>query len=399
MAHLIHILVTGHADPDLQQVAQALRNLPKVSVQTRLLTAQQHDPLGEGGPPPAILIHFLGTAAEQELSALIQRPAATRPELLVVGAIGGDAPRIMRMAMQAGARDFIIHPVAVEELVAEVRNIVAEHAADAAEPHTLTAFLSPKGGGGASTIAEGVAHIIAARFGLPTLLMDLDCQFGTQYLNLDLRPDKGLKEALEEAAGLDEIALRAYVCKHPSGLQVIGTLPGQILLPGEVTEQHLYRLLELLMQSYSQIVVDLPCTIDSTFSLIIEKMRHIVLVVQQDFQNIRNGQKLIHILRDELQVPPDHIGLIVNRFELNNPITVKDIEQSLQLRAVGCIPSDFRSVNDAANLGLPLMEHAPKSPVSLALLELAGWVIGQPVTVAKPPGFWSKLRTSLKGGG
>ena len=398
MANLTRILITGRDEADLLPIAEALRQLPQLNTQVRVLTGTPVDPLGDG-PIPDMLIHFLGSAAEQELAALIERPARLRPALLVIGAVGGDAPRVMRLAMQAGARDFIAYPVAAAEVLAEVKKLLKEQATETVEQHTLTAFLSPKGGGGASTIAEGVAHVLAARFGLPTLLMDLDCQFGSQYLNLDMKPDKGLKEALDAADSLDAFALKAYVAPHASGLHVLGALPTQILLPGEVTEAHLYRLLELLIQSFSQIVVDLPCTIDSTFSLILEKMRHVVLVVQQDFQNIRNGQKMIHILRDELQVPMERIGFVVNRYEPNNSITIKDVEQALQLHAVGIIPSDFRSVNDAANLGVPLLDHAPKSPVSLALMQLAEWVSGYVPPREVPAGFFQKLRKALVAAG
>lgn len=396
MADPFHILLSGHAEEDLVPVATALQALPGVEVQTRVLKGGEHDPIGTGATP-SLLIHFLGDSAERELASLIERPARLRPELLVIGAVAGDAPRIMRMAMQAGAHDFITYPVVAEEIVAEVRALLKQHEGDPAQTSTLTAFLSPKGGGGASTVAATVAQALVTRLNLPTLLMDLDCQFGTQYLNLDLKPDKGLKEALDVADTLDEIALRAYVGQHASGLHVIGTLPAQILLPGEVTEKALYRLLELMMHSYSQIVVDLPCTIDSTFSLIIEKMRHVVLVVQQDFQNIRNGQKMVHILRDELQVPIERIACVINRYEPNNSITTRDVEQALQLHAMGVIPSDFRSVNDAANLGIPLLAHAPKSPVATAAGRLAEWVSGHVSEPEEPSSLLGKFRAVLSG--
>lgn len=396
----MRILLSGNLDPDIQPLLLALRGLPNVTVDTRVLPQGQHDPLaGDVGSSPEILVHYLGGAPELELRALASRPARLRPALLVVGQHGGDTPEVMRLAMQAGARDFLIYPPPQAELVEKIKVMVREAEPVTSQPCTLTAFISPKGGGGASMVAESVAHALKARFGLSTLLMDLDCQFGTQYLNLDLRPDKGLKEALEAVDTLDDIALKGYVGQHHSGLDVIGTLPSQILLPGEITEKQLNKLMELLMASYQQIVVDLPCSVDSTFGLIVDKMRHIVIVVQQDFQNIRNAQKLNHILRDELQVPASRTAVVINRYEAKNSITVQDVEQALQLSVSGIIPSDYRSVNDAANLGLPLLEHAPASPVSTSVLELAGWVVGhQPASAAEHrAGLWARFRSALGG--
>ena len=395
MAQPFQILVTGHQKQDIDTLLPALKTINQTSVETRVLEANQFDPLMNLSTIPKVLIHHLGQDPERELQSIIDRPGRDRPALLVIGQPGGDTPWIMRLAMQAGARDFIIYPPSLDEVVREVNAVLREDDASSITSCTLTAFISPKGGGGASTVAEGVAHVLRAHYSLPTLLMDLDCQFGTQYLNLDLRPEKGLKEALDMVEGLDELALKGYVGQHPSGLHVLGTLPTQIMLPGEITEKRLNRLMELLMASYNQIVVDLPCTIDSTFSLIVERVRRIVLVVQQDFQNIRNAQKLNQILRDELQVPPSRIAVIINRYEASNTITIQDVEQALQTKVSGNIPSDYRSVNDAANLGVPLMSHAPKSPVTGSIITLCDWILGQPESVNKPVGFLQKLRQSL----
>jgi pilus assembly protein CpaE len=141
----------------------------------------------------------------------------------------------------------------------------------------------------------------------------------------------------------------------------------------------------------------MPCTIDSTFSLIVERMRRIVMVVQQDFQNIRNAQKLNHILRDELQVPANRTAVVVNRYEANNPITIKDVEAALQLTVSGIIPSDYRSVNDAANLGTPLLEHSPKSSVAASILEIAAWVAGKQAPQQKPQGILARVSSMLSG--
>lgn len=401
MPRTFRVLITGHQVDLLQKIAEALAPLRELKLDISLLPHHETDPLGKPGPLPDLLVHCLSAQAELELGALIVRPPAQRPAaLLVVGLPKDSDLQHIRLAMQAGARDFITQPLAAEELRQVVHKIQDELTSESGSGgHALTAFLSPKGGGGASTVAMGVAHMLVARYHVPSLLMDLDCQFGSQYLNLDLKPEKGLREALDAVDAIDEVALKAYVAAHPSGLHVMGALPSQILLPGDVTERQLYQLLEILIRNYGQIVVDLPCVIDSTFSLIIEKMRRIVLVVQQDFQNIRNGQKLVRILREDLQVTPDRIALVVNRFEANNPISLQDIENALQLRIVGIVPSDFRSVNDAANLGIPLLEHAPKSPVTQALLQLTGWMMGIKPAEETPPTFSGKLRAWLAGKG
>lgn len=391
------ILISGNLTEDIQPLYDRLNELTIGGVELNPLVPGQVDPLALNGSNYAICVHCLGEAAEEELRAFAEHSAQERPALLVVAPPGGNSPQIMRLAMQAGARDFLIYPPTPQEVESRIQQILEDLSPTKGEPCTRTAFVSPKSGGGASMVAEHVAHALASHFKVPTLLIDLDTQFGTHFLNLDLRPNKGLKEALEEVDMLDAVALKGYVGQHQSGLDVLGVLPEQILLPGEIRESSLNKLMDLLADTYQQIVVDLPCHIDPTFSQVVEKMRHVVMVLQQDFQNLRNTQKLNHILREELRIPSARLAALVNRYESGKAITLKDVERGLQISIAGTIPSDSQSVTNAANLGLPLLQYRPKSTVSLAILDIAGWIVGhQPSsTLSDKGGLFGQLRRAL----
>ena len=51
--------------------------------------------------------------------------------------------------------------------------------------------------------------MLAAHCGMRVAIMDLDLQFGTQALQLDLHAEQGLLEALKVADTLDLVALQA----------------------------------------------------------------------------------------------------------------------------------------------------------------------------------------------
>lgn len=393
MAKRLRVLISSYAGAESEPLASNLRSLPQIEVLSCTLGDTQTDPLEKESVD--VLVHYLGDDPERDLQTLMQRPAHLRPTLLIIGSRDGNDPRIMRKAMQAGARDFITQPFNIQEVIDEIRKIAQDKLISTVENNALTAFISPKGGTGASSLAGAVAHAIARRLELPTLLLDLDLQFGSQYHNLDLHPEKGLKEALSAVEQLDYVALGGYVVRHTSGLHVLGALPSQVLLPGELADKRLDRLLNLLRQQYNQIVVDLPCVIDPIFSLIIERVQHVVVVLQQDFQNLRSGQKLIHLLTDELQVPAEHIDIVINRYDPKNSITVAEIGRALQMQPFKTMPSDFKTVNGAANLGVPVLEHAPEAPISSAILELAEWVSGHQQPPERKKGFIDRIRSAL----
>lgn len=394
----LELLIAGSSASELEQLKTGLSGLPNTRLNVLVIGEDWLARLQATAPVPDIIVLCLGAAPERDLVQLASWSSPQRPTLLLIGSLEEvkDQTHLLRLGMQAGARDFMSRPVSLESLSDEISLVRREQSGDAKEKRGVTAFISPKGGAGAASMSAGVAHALVARHGLPTLLLDLNYQFGSQYLNLDLHPEKGLREAIEAVDGLDGLALAGYVTRHRSGLHVLGTLPSQVLLPADVADPRLGRLFDLISQTYHQIVIDLPCLIDPLFNLVAERASQLLLVLQQDFQNIRNGQKLQHILKDELQVPADRVNLVVNRFEKHNPITIEHIQQGLQMTPVSVIPSDFRLVSGAANLGIPILEHSPDSPVSQALVELAGWISGEEVAAA-PRGFWGELTTIFKG--
>lgn len=374
MSNIPQILVTGSSNERLHPLLDLLMQLKDANIHAVCMDGihlpLQPDTHGD----PDIWIHCLDETVERDLRILMNRPRELRPVIILVAAGPVISPSETRMAMHAGVYDFMPSPVIADDFLAGLRSLMTGTQSDAALHSGMTAFVSPKGGAGAASIAGATAHALASALHTPTLLLDLDTQFGAQYLNLDLHPTLGLKEALESMDDLGRLTISSYVAHHSSGLHILGALPAQMLIPGDIDPERLRRLLHILQQHYEQIIIDLPCMIDPVFNVIVENVRHLVLVVQQDFQNIRNGQKLLNILHNDLQIPDSRISLIINRYEDHGSIKIMDIERALQMQAMAVIPSDFRAVNGAANLGQAILDHAPGSPVVKGILKLASWL-------------------------
>jgi pilus assembly protein CpaE len=397
MTNLVHILISGPSEPDLLVLKSLLSELPGVEVRTRLLGKDSPDPLAGVAAEPDLLIHHLGDPAERELAALAARPARARPTTLLIALRSEVNARIMRLAMQAGARDFILGATAVEDTLAITRKIVKEKLSEKVGPERrLTAIFNAKGGAGASTIAGNLAHMLAAKQELRTVLLDLDLQFGSQSLNFDLHPQQGLAEALDAVDVLDEIALTGYMARHASGLHVLGTLPSQLLLPGEMSEKRLGQLLDLSMHAYEQVVADLPRLIDPVLHLVLERATQVLIVLQQNLANLRDGQRLVRILTDELGIPRDRLRVVINRYDARNSIGIENVIKALQHDSITTIPNDFKHFSAAANLGVPMAEYAPNIPATRALLKLAT-VIG-PNTGSEKKGFFHQFISRLSSG-
>ncbi len=67
----------------------------------------------------------------------------------------------------------------------------------------------------------------------------------------------------------------------------------------------------------------------------------------------------------------------MNRYVKGGEIELADIEKALPESPVVTIPNHFKAVSESINLGVPMYEHARRSPVTKALLELQRRAVGR----------------------
>jgi pilus assembly protein CpaE len=376
MAKKLGILTVGRDRNELAGLDAALSTYPDFHVDSRHVTNGHVDPLHAVDRLPDVLILCLSENWRDELQALVERPAATRPPVVVI-APSGD-PQIMRLSMQAGARDFHTRPVDYHELVATLQQV--DKFSEPARPGSngLTALINAKGGSGASLLAANLAHVMATEAGMRVALLDMDIQFGNLGLYLDLVPERGMLEALEAADELDAVALQAYMTRHRSGLDVLSTTHEQVALPGEIDASRLNHLLDVMQGAYEHVVVDLPRQIDLLTTTVLERASRIVLCMQQSVTHVQDACRLRNILRDELGVSEERIILAVNRYDARSSVTLADIGKNLDGPAVVTIPNDYKRVSENVNLGIPLLEQSRNAPVGKAINSLMHEVCGQP---------------------
>jgi len=374
MGKKLQILTVGRDREELTQLGIALSKAPGLQVDSRHVTNGHVDPLYAVSTLPDVLLLCLSANWREELQALAERPPAARPPVVVI-APSGD-PQIMRLSMQAGARDFYTRPVDVKDLLSTLQQMEEYSAMNQADKTGLTVVINAKGGSGASLIAANLAHAMSIDAGLRVALVDMDIQFGSLGMYLDLVPERGLLEALEVAEELDKVALQAYMMKHRSGVEVLGATHNQIALPGEINVNHLNGLLDTLLGAYDHVVIDLPRQIDLLTTTVLERASHVVLCMQQSLTHIQDAGRLRNILRDELGVADQRMILAVNRYDAKSAVTLGDIGNNLAGPVQVVIPNDFKRVSENVNLGIPLYEQARSAPISKAINKLMQEVCG-----------------------
>ena len=328
------------------------------------------DPLHGVETLPDVLVLRVAPDATDELAALAQRAADGRPPLVVVGATHD--PMAMRLAMQAGARDFLSEPVAAADLVGALQRIAAEARASQPVSRTRTcAFINTKGGSGATFLASNVAHALTAVSRFDTVLVDLDLQFGTLPQYLDVQPKRGLLEALDVAGELDAMAVDAYFTRHSSGLRILGRSADSRIADPDGIGERFASLMEIVKAKCERLVFDVPRHLDVVSAMALQSADRVVVVMQQTLPNLRDGTRLVHVLRRELAIPQDRIKVLVNRYRKDAAVELADIRRALGDEDPFLVPNHYKPVSESIDAGVPVYDHARNSPVTRAIIEMA----------------------------
>lgn len=366
----LKVLIVGHSRATIESFQQVLREQTDAKSAIRLLTNGHVDPLHGVRDLPDVLVLQVSHNWEDELEALNARPPAARPAVLAVGP--SDDPKLLRRAMRTGVRDFLTVPVDPAEVVAVLEKIQEEkRSVQASAPQRLTAVLNAKGGSGATLVASNLSHVMVEELKLRVALVDLDIQLGNSALCLNLNPKIGIREALAAAQDIDSVALRAYMTRHKSGLDVLAVPSQAFIEPMAVSDEQLDQVLTVIGQNYDHTVVDVPRSIDPVTLSVLARADRILLVLQQHLSHLHDAKRLVNTLRSYHDDLEGRLTVVINRFQKAGSIGVRDIEHALAVDFHVKIPNDYKRVCQAEDLGVPLYTHAPSALVSRALRNLA----------------------------
>jgi pilus assembly protein CpaE len=368
MTHSLDVLLVSRKKEPLDILEQHLRGAG-VSVRRQMNTNGHADPLHYVERLPDLLILHLSHLWREELEALASRHPDRRMALIVVGASSDLG--MMRLAMQAGARDVLPEPVVRPDLLEALERVKRERQTLAQRTQgTMTAFVNAQGGCGATLLASNVAHMLAAASKRRTALLDLGLQFGAAPLYLDLFPKRGVWQVLENLDGLDEVALEGYFARHASGLNVLSHGSDEPVETRELSPVAIERLLEVALRGHDHLVVDLPRRVDGVLATVVQRSQQIVVVLQQSVTALRDATRLLQWLRSEGGIARDQLCIVVNRHDKGAPISAADIQKALGCDEAVLVPNDFRLVSECINSGTPLLDHARGAAITKAVMTL-----------------------------
>ena len=224
--------------------------------------------------------------------------------------------------------------------------------AGARQPCVTHVFIGAKGGAGTTTVAVNCGVELARLSKRPTIIVDLKGSLGEVALFLGVRPRFTVLDAIENLHRLDKDFLKELVSKHKSGLDILAGSE-QFDRPNAQDAGAIEELLRGLGKMYEHIVIDAGNMMNASAVASLYAAETVFLVTNPDVPSIRNAQRLIDRVR-QLGAGSDRIKIVLNRVSDQHLIAPKQIETALGYGIHQAFASDYKTVSEALNSGVPL---------------------------------------------
>ncbi len=309
---------------------------------------------------------------------------------VVILSVQGDTS-YMRRAMLAGARDYLVKPPLMDELLNAVRQagMLAQQerlkTAQARQPlptagltstagilsaalGKVIAVCSPKGGVGRTTVAVNLA-VALHNEDTRVIIVDGSLQFGDVAMFFNEQGKNNVVDLTPRVDTLEPEIVESVVIKHAaSGVHILSA-PTRPEDADRIDPNQFKELLKYLRQMYAYVVVDTTSYINDVTLSTLDESDVIVLITTQDIPALKNARLFLDLLRT-LNVDLRKVVFTLNRYDRRIAITPERISENLKQPVRAVIPLDERTVLPAVNRGVPFVLEARSQPATRGILEL-----------------------------
>lgn len=302
--------------------------------------------------------------------------------LIIVMSVQGGKEQL-RKAMFVGAKDYLLKPFEGDELVNCIKHIYGREQKKRErfihvikEPGKVITIFSTKGGIGKTTMVTNLATELGINSKFKVCIIDMDLQFGDVPLLLNLVPGRTIADLIKDMDGrhkLDGNFLDGYMTKFMDNVKVLAApfWPEEV---GDVTTDYLTTIIKELQHHYDYVIIDTASLFNDIMFKILDLSNRIIAVTSQDVSTLMNVENCLEILKS-LNYPEEKFQVVLSQANSNVSMNVKQSEELLHRKLLGCMPNDRPTVAAAEYLGIPFVINNQDTSVAQAIFKLAHYVI------------------------
>lgn len=314
------------------------------------------------GPTDAILRQLQDSRAEvvivdipshnaQRAIRAIELIRATTQQIAVFANGEMTHPANIVASMRAGAGEYLDHSSGSEALLEALTRFSSfrTRALGGAGKARVFTFLSAKGGAGCTTAAVNTAVALQKSHG-DVVLLDF-APIGHAALHLDVRPQFGVLDALQNLHRMDGSLLDGFMTSTKEGLHLLAG--PQQPYPQEPTPGELARLFDLLVNHYRFVVVDASSRLDPTTKLLSDLSNAVLVTAQTDVVSLWSAGRIHSFLEEGSG--RDRVRLLLNRYKKIPGFSDDDIQQVTKCKVLWKVPNAFHAVSPSIDHGTPVV--------------------------------------------
>ncbi len=287
------------------------------------------------------------------------------PEIGLILLASAEEPGLLRAAMQAGLRDVVSFPIALESFESSVRaaaqwsrtmrdRVAGEESANAALGGQLVAIAGSKGGVGTTTTALHLA-LASARMapGRPICLVDFDLQKGDFRALLDTPHRRSVVDLVEVAHEISVRHLQETLYTHKEGFRLL-LAPEEGERAEDVDSAVARNVLAAVKARHALTIVDIGAVATEATAIAAEMAGLVVVVTTPDVLALRGVRRMRDLWKRLSVREDDDLRIVLNRASRR-----REIQPDLARKVVGdmmaqtTIPADFNALEAAVNTGSP----------------------------------------------
>jgi pilus assembly protein CpaE len=299
--------------------------------------------------------HGYGTVLE-ELDELAEN-CQVNTKVVMVGVVNDLS--LYRQLLQRGIVEYFVKPVSLPDL----GNAFSGAAAGSRKQTNIVgsgkviSFMSAASGDGATTIAINTAFMLARDFNQPTVILDLDYQYGMVARNLDLISNHGLREILDQPEGTIDISfIEKTIVKYSENLYVISA-PKNLRFVPKMSPVALENLLNILRAKFKYVIVDLPhLWVDWVANVIGEADRNI-MVAQLWIKSAAHASRFLDVAQT-MGITAHKTAIVINRSgsKFKEAITPSEFSTACKKKIDYYISNESKTIITAENQGKTAVE-------------------------------------------
>jgi pilus assembly protein CpaE len=255
--------------------------------------------------------------------------------------------------------------------------------------------MGSKGGVGATTVAVNIGVQLSVYAKKRVALLDFARPLGNAHLLLDLHPQFGVRDAMDNLDRLDSHFLDGLLISHSTHLRVLAgtTQPEQWQA---IRIDALERIVNVAQASSDIVIVDIGSQFGTEWASMLKTARMILLVAEANVPSLWTLQRRLGALKG-FGIESERARIILNRWHQDDDSVLKSIQKDFNQPVFARIPNDFRKASASINLGTPLLENARNNGLSARYRQIAAQIAGiDPGPAAKKSGLSGLFSFSSK---